>query len=458
MGSSEWRVWCVLAACLLPACAGAQSRELPRGIVGGEGSVFADGRGAWLPVGATLFWAPWAYKFDRPKLERDLALLSRHGVDYIRVLGQVGVPGDPKDGWSDRLIDPGWADACGGRGAKADCGTYDEVAAGLIDLAFDKYGIRVLWTVFGGAAFTPTPESRRALVDRLLAMSRGREHKIMHFEVANEYYHNGFRGPEGEAELRQLGRHMQEQTQVLVALSAPRGSDCAVMQRLYAGGVGEVVTEHFPRATRGRDPVWEPIRNVWDLQFCEGLPRLRTSNEPIGPLSSVRAENDPRRLAMAAAVTYVSGVGGYVLHTGGGIRGGGRADRALGRPASIADVPGIDTILRGLKTAVRRLPADVPNWDRFDAAKDNPTVVVTASDGIAAAYGARRGDRFVVTAIGAGGTLTLRARVPMDLEVVDPLDGRRLGGGSIAAGATLSVAVPGAALIVGRASSVGGKG
>jgi hypothetical protein len=314
-----------------------------------------------------------------------------------------------------------------------------------------------MWTVFGGTAFTPTPESRRALVDRLLAMSRGREHKIMHFEIANEFHQNGFPGPAGEAELRELGRYMQKQTPVLVALSAPRGSDCASAQRLYAGGVGAVVTEHFSRSTRGRAGMWEPIRNVWDLQFCDGLPSLRTSNEPIGPFSSVRAEHDPRRLSIAAAVTYVSGVGSYVLHTGAGIRGGGRADRAVGRPASIAEVPDIAAILGGLKTVTRRLPPDLPNWTRFDAKQSNPVLSIEASRGPVAAYGARRGDRFVVAAIGAGKGLILRGRVSIEVEVIDPLDGRRLGGGSLAAGETLSLGVPDAALVIGRTVSAPGR-
>jgi hypothetical protein len=107
---------------------------------------------------------------------------------------------------------------------------------------------------------------------------------------------------------------------------------------------------------------------------------------------------------------------------------------------------------------VRRLPPDVPNWNRFDATQSNPTVMVEASSGLAAAYGARQGDRFVLAAIGANGTITLRAGMRMDLEVIDLLNDRRLGGGSIAAGATLSVAVPEAALIIGRSAPKADKG
>jgi hypothetical protein len=434
---------------LVSACAGAGAADVPKGVVRGEHAAFADARGPWLPLGATLFWAPWGYKYERARLERELALLSGGGVDYIRVLGQVGAPDRPEDSWSDRPIDPRWNDACGGS-ARAGCGSYDEVVAGLTDLAFDKYGLRVEWTVFGGTRFTPTPASRRALVDRLLAMSRGREHKIMHFEIANEFYHNGFEGPEGLDELRALGRHMQDRTAILVALSAPRGSDCAVMQRLHAGGVGDMVAEHFDRSDRGPAGEWAPIIGPWKLQACGGLPPLRSSNEPIGPFSSVRAESDPLRLGMAAAVTYVSGVGAYVLHSGAGIRGGGRADRKLGRPANIGDVPGIAAILRALQSVRRRLPADVANWERFDATAANSLITVQPPGTVVAAYGAHRKDRFVVTPVGIKGRLTLRAVAAVDVEIIDPLTGDRRSGGPLSPGASLSLDGLPAYLILGR--------
>jgi hypothetical protein len=440
---------------LMAACSGAGAADVPKGIVRGEGAAFADARGPWLPLGATLFWAPWGYKHDRPRLERELALLSRAGVDYIRVLGQVGAPGRPDDSWADRLIDPGWNDACG-VSPRAGCGTYDEVIAGLTDLAFDKYGLRVEWTVFGGTGFTPTAESRRALADRVLAMSRGREHKIMHFEIANEFYQNGFEGPEGMAELRELGRYLQDRTAILVALSAPRGSDCPIAQRLHAGGVGDMLTEHFDRSDRGPAGEWEPIAAPWKLQACGGLPPLRSSNEPIGPFSSVRAESDPLRLGIAAAVTYVSGVGAYVLHSGAGIRGGGRADRERGRPANVGDVPGIDAIFRALHAVRRRLPADVANWQRFDATAANDIITVDPPETVAGAFGAHRGDRFVLTAVGAEGRLTLRASAPVEIEIVDPRTGERQTGGPLAAGASLSVGGLPAYLILGRTTSKGG--
>jgi hypothetical protein len=431
---------------------GAGAQKGPQGIVHGRGAAFADDRGPFLPLGATFFWGPWGYKFDRGRLERHLQFLAERGVDYVRVLGQVGAPGrDPEDSWSDRPIDPRWNDPCPESGeGPATCGTFDQVIAGFTDLAYDRYGLRVEWTIFGGTDFTPTPASRLALVDRMLAMSKGREHKIMHFEIANEFYHNGFRGPEGLDELRSLGRHLQDRTGVLVALSAPRGSDCKVMQQMYAGGTGEVVTEHFSRS--GDDEGWADVRSAWDLQSCEGLPPLRSSNEPIGPFASVRAEGDPLRLSMSAAMAYLSGVGAYVLHTGPGIRGGGRADVERGRPADIWAVPEIDRILQALAHVRRVLPADLPAWTRHEVREDDPVVLRGGGGAPVRAYIATKARQFVVLPLAVEGPLTVQARVPVKLRVVHPVTGAALQSVSLAASATVTVTGAAAYIIVGEAT------
>ena len=437
-----------LIALLCTAALAQSGGSRPSGLVRAKGAAFVDDRGPWLPLGATLFWAPWGYKFDRVRLERELSVLSRGGVDYIRVLGQVGDT-DSDDSWADRPIDPRWSDACHPRPQRG-CGSYEEVIAGLTDLVFDKYGMRVEWTVFGATSFTPTPASRRTLIDRLLKMSQGREHKIMHFEVANEFFQNGFGGEDGLEELRDLARYMQERTPLLVGLSAPsRSDDCSTLARLYDDDVGEVVTVHFARATDGPGGMWNPVQAPWRLQTCKGLPPLRSSNEPIGPFSSVQADGDPLRIAMAAAVTYISGVGSYVLHTGAGVRGGGRADRERGRPANVSDVPRIETIFRGLGTVRERLPAEVSNWARFEATEANEFVTIEPP-GVEAAYGAHREGRFVVAPIGAKGKLTLRARRLVEVEVVDPLSGDRLWSGLLPAGRTASVGGLPAYLVVGK--------
>src|SRR4029453_11378512 len=49
-----------------------------------------DTAGPFNALGGPLFWAAWAYKSDRARLDRNLETLSGAGIDYIRVLGSVG--------------------------------------------------------------------------------------------------------------------------------------------------------------------------------------------------------------------------------------------------------------------------------------------------------------------------------------------------------------------------------
>src|SRR5688572_7888813 len=93
------------------------------GHVRAEGRAVADAAGPFNALGATLFWGAWAYKFDRPRLERNLETLRASGIDYVRVLGSVG-----GTSWEDRLTDPQWPD-------------YDAIIAGMTDLAYDRYGL-----------------------------------------------------------------------------------------------------------------------------------------------------------------------------------------------------------------------------------------------------------------------------------------------------------------------------
>ena len=129
-----------------------------------------------------------------PARAQSRSTLSAAGIDYVRVLGSVGGAS-----WEDRETDPRWPD-------------YDAIIAGMTDLAYDRYGMRVQWTLFGGAPFTP-PAPRRGprswIASRRLA--RGREHKIFAFEIANEAWQNGFRGAEGLAELRKPGQAPERQ-------------------------------------------------------------------------------------------------------------------------------------------------------------------------------------------------------------------------------------------------------
>jgi hypothetical protein len=175
-----------------------------------EGSSFADDGGRFNALGATYMSALWQYQNDRPRLEKTLAELKANGVDYIRALGVVGDVNAP-DYWDGRELDwraPG----------------YKKAVAGLTDLAYDTFGLRVEWTLIGdGQKNIPHERDRFALVDTFAEMARGREEKIMYFEVANEAWQNGFSGDAGAEQLRRLTKALNDKTDVLVASSAPDG-------------------------------------------------------------------------------------------------------------------------------------------------------------------------------------------------------------------------------------------
>src|SRR5215208_921250 len=75
---------CILAICVSPVhvAHGAEHLERRTGPVRLDGRSFADDGGKFNALGASLFYGAWAYKHDRPRLERNLATLSRNGFDY----------------------------------------------------------------------------------------------------------------------------------------------------------------------------------------------------------------------------------------------------------------------------------------------------------------------------------------------------------------------------------------
>jgi hypothetical protein len=381
-----------------------------RGPVRIEGRAIADSAGPFNALGATMFWAAWGYRADRARLERNLAVLRDAGVDYVRVLGSVG-----GTSWADRQVDPGWND-------------YDAVVAGLTDLVYDRYGLRIQWTLFGGAPFTPPGPAREALVDRFAKLARGREHKIMAFEIANEAWSNGFQGPDGLGELRRLGKRLNDQTTVLIALSAAApGAACAT----YADTGADIATVHYERGF-GREGALSPLRRPWAYPAeydakCQGrLPPVAFNNEPIGPESSVRQDDDPSRIAAGFVMTFLAGNAAYVFHSGPGIRGGGAADVAapLHRHADFGTLPSFKPIMAALRTAKSYLPPGLPNWTRqqesdtsaplqgFDAAE--------RSGAITGAYTAASASDFISLVVGVRKPVVIRARAASSIDVRRP--------------------------------------
>jgi hypothetical protein len=418
---------------LLPALvvvSGQAPSPARRGPVRTQSRAVADAGGPFNALGATLFWGAWGYKFDRPRLDRNLEALNAAGVDYIRVLGSVG-----GGSWQDREVDPRWPD-------------YEKAIAGLTDLAYDRYGMRVQWTLFGGAPFNASAASRTSVVDRFAAMARGREHKIFAFEIANEAWQNGFDGPDGIAELRRLGKRLNDRTAVLVALSAPAtGAICDT----YARSGVQAMTIHYPRQFGDKGPT-TPMLLPWmslplDKQCRNALPQAVLNNEPIGPESSVNQDDDPSRIAGAYVMTFLAGHAAYVLHMGPGIRGGGPADLAQTPPRSgeFTELPAFQSIATALAAARRYLPAGLANWTRHE-----PNAPGAPLHGFGRLYTASSGSRFVALAVDVGKGATLRTRVGANITIRDAATGKVLLQQTMAAGDKIPLEGGSELVVIGR--------
>ena len=416
---------------LEPASVQTRRAQARTGAVRIQGRAVADAAGPFNALGATLFWGAWAYRSDRPRLERNLESLSAAGIDYVRVLGSVGGAS-----WKDRQADPRWPD-------------YDAIIAGMTDLAYDKYGVRVQWTLFGGAPFTPSGVARQTLVDRFAAMARGREHKIFAFEIANEAYQNGFAGTEGLAELRTLGRRLSANTTVLVALSSPRsGEACAT----YAGAGVDVMTLHYQRGFGSEGPL-RPLSRPWGFpasydRACRGeLPPVVFNNEPIGPESSVRQDDAPARIAAGYVMTFLAGNASYVFHAGPGIRGGGAADvnSPLRRHAHFDELPSFAAIARALTAAKEYLPPGLANWSRVSA-----KAATAPLQGYERLYTATSEKRFVTLALGMEHPVTLRAHDNASLEIRELTAGKIVKRMKVAAGDSIELSGYEELVIIGR--------
>src|SRR5206468_3231106 len=94
---STARAFCLLTAAvafLVPAPRGTPDTPgtlAPRpGRVRVVGHTLVDGKGPFLGLGVSYFTALRRCKYDRPRLESDLAFLSRQGFRYYRMLSMVG--------------------------------------------------------------------------------------------------------------------------------------------------------------------------------------------------------------------------------------------------------------------------------------------------------------------------------------------------------------------------------
>lgn len=134
------------------------------------------------------------------------------------------------------------------------------------------------------------------------------------------------------ADLREFAKYLNDRTEIPVAITSNhdwRGG-LAAFEQVYAGGVADVATWHFSRDRR-TDAGWKPVYDCWEFADRPGFPPA-SSNEPIGPGSSVNTEAEPIRLVMAAAFAYAAKLPMYVFHCEAGVFG----------KARFQDTPAID--------------------------------------------------------------------------------------------------------------------
>lgn len=302
------------------------------GLVRADGRCAIDDTGLFHPLGLTFFWGLYGWKFERDRIHEHLEWLKQYNFDYLRILGEVN--------WEGRSILPSWPD-------------YENILREFVDTAYDQYGLRSEITLVGGK-YVPGMEHK---VKNALT---GAEHKVMHYEVANEY---GRLDKITPADLVSVGRFLRANTPNLVALSTP---DKKYSDMISLGQMADanMYTVHLRRSKH--DNYWSHVRQGYDLKE---FPKITSSNEPQGPQSSVAEDSNPLRLAMARATGIVCSGAFYVLHVGQGVTG--VADPAHGRPQNMWEVPNIDNIMKHVRRVDEALPQGIENWQVVNNGRSN---------------------------------------------------------------------------------------
>jgi hypothetical protein len=180
-----------------------QGASTPANLVRLQDNSLCDDGGPFLGLGASYFEALRDAKYDRPRLNHNLALLASKGFNYVRVLSMVS--------WDGLEIAPVTFTNRFGREVPV-WPDYWQQFRDLIDLV-GQHGLRVEVTIFADAQrVMPDREVRLAHLDGILANIAGREDHVLLLEVANEAWQNGFPGTQGAEDLRALTKYLAERT------------------------------------------------------------------------------------------------------------------------------------------------------------------------------------------------------------------------------------------------------
>jgi len=185
------------------------------GIVTQQGRVVRDDGGVFHPLGLTLFWSLYGWKFERSRILDHLKWISQYHFDYVRILGEVD--------WVGRSIEPTWPD-------------YVPVVQEFVDAAYDQFGLRIEMTIIGGRQFDEHDGHQRFVPTELARQVgtalKGREHKVLHYECANEWDRlDKVTLPD----LIDMGGVLAPMVPNLVALSRPAESSSTALVALESG-------------------------------------------------------------------------------------------------------------------------------------------------------------------------------------------------------------------------------
>ena len=303
---------------------------------------------------------------------------------------------------------------------------------GLLDLAYDEYGLRTHVVIFGERVGTRT--QHLGIVTAVTKALAGREAKVTHVEIANEGGHTGFSGPDGIEELRAHAVYVAMRCRHLVALTSaedyPPINDVQGPDYVYAGApVAVTMFEFHPdRDVNGDGGPYRPCRQPYGYKEYR-LPHVGGAGEPRGPQSSVSETSDPVLLCADAAMVYLCGWARYVLHTGAGVFGMANQPGHPERPANVWEAPNWGPITQALTTLRANLPQDLPSWGQLCHANPKfngqfPFVTLAGQSWDRAytehgtrGYAVRQGNRFMVIALKLEAPLELVAPVEMRYRV-----------------------------------------
>ena len=416
--------------------------ERRTGLVRLNGRSFGDEGGPFLGLGTSYFQALRHARFDRARLENNLALLAAKGFNYVRVLSMVN--------WDGLEIAPVSFTNRAGHRMEA-WPDYWPRFRELLGLA-GRHGLRVEVTVFADAQYVmPERSARLQHLAGVLTNIAGLEPHLQHLEVANEAWQNGFPGTPGVRNLRSFTEYLAKGTEALVAITSNNDTSEQGIIALYRGSAADLATVHFSRDTWSAEGGWLPVRDCYRAGRLPGVPPV-TSNEPISPGSSVATESDPIKLCAAAVFAYLAGLPGYVFHSSAGVYARERFE----------DTPG----LGAFQHLRRLLPGDLASWERNDGRE--PAAPFTAfcngqpdrfwpelsgaTNGCHRNIGSARGRQFVCFPMGIlGGGVVLQARRPLQFQMLNPLTGTTVSNFTVAAGHRISLPQgPGAFILKGR--------